>query len=283
MATNSLVFNPMAVTNAAGSFSIVSDGYVQGDAMDDPSVRNQLTQGLLASTETLPMIAGAMIYENISGGAGVSGVLGGTVGRALTLAAAAGFSVLNQAHHYLTSPQNTAPIALANMSVHFYRFGSRARIPLQIDPNLITSLQGLPIGSQVSWDYNLQRIVPFAPVTANENITSLVWSGGVVTGTTSSAHGYSVGNDITIAGAVPAGFNGDFPITSVPTTTTFTYALPVSPGTETTPGAIVAGGGLMPGKIIDLQAGNSKVYGLDPSGSGAYIWLPNGNTALVEI
>ena len=48
-------------------------------------------------------------------------------------------------------------------------------------------------------------------------------TGNVVTITTLAPHGFVVGQNVTIAGLTPAGYNGTFTITSVPTTTTFTY------------------------------------------------------------
>lgn len=68
-------------------------------------------------------------------------------------------------------------------------------------------------------------------------ITSLTWTSNVVTATTSAAHNLPNGETInlTIAGAVPAGYSGTFPCT-ITGTTTFTYPLLTNPGTETTPG-----------------------------------------------
>jgi len=69
-------------------------------------------------------------------------------------------------------------------------------------------------------------------------ITTATWSGGTATITTPSAHGFAVGQSVVIAGMVstlvPAGYNGAFVITSVPSPTTFTFALAVNPGTVTT-------------------------------------------------
>lgn len=71
-------------------------------------------------------------------------------------------------------------------------------------------------------------------------ITSLAWSGNVVTATATAPHGFTVADvlDITIAGATPAGYNGTHPCTIVDTTT-FTYPLVGNPGAETVPGTYV--------------------------------------------
>lgn len=277
-----IAFNPYITTNGRGSFSIQSDGFVQGAAMDDPAARFSLAGGVLALTETLPMWGGCAIYETTVGGVQVAGAdtLGGVVGRATSLATIAGFSCINQAHSWISSPQSEAPVGLSGMSVNFHRLGSGARIALAVDPAMVAGMQGGFTNQQVSWDFNAQRIVPFAPVAANENITAITWAGGVATVTTAAAHGYTTGDDVTIAGAVPAGFNGDYPIASTPTTTTFTYALPNNPGTETTPGVVVAGGGLLPVKLLDINVGNSKVITYDAVNNAVH-WTSSGSAVLV--
>lgn len=49
-------------------------------------------------------------------------------------------------------------------------------------------------------------------------------SSGTVTLTTSSAHGYEVGNVVEISTVVPTGYRGIFVVTAVPTTTSFSFA-----------------------------------------------------------
>lgn len=71
-------------------------------------------------------------------------------------------------------------------------------------------------------------------------ITSIAWAGafgGQATVTTTAAHGVPVNQSFTttIAGAVPAGYNGTFLATATGAST-FTYYLPVNPGSETVPG-----------------------------------------------
>lgn len=66
-------------------------------------------------------------------------------------------------------------------------------------------------------------------------ITTITWSGSVATVTTTSTHGYTTGDLITIAGMTPTGYNGTFAIT-VTSSTTFTYALVSNPGSQTVAG-----------------------------------------------
>ena len=68
-------------------------------------------------------------------------------------------------------------------------------------------------------EYDVDKIFPTITVSINNKaLTS-----NVATLTTTEAHGLSVGMQITIAD-VDATFNGEYRITTVPTTTTFTYA-----------------------------------------------------------
>lgn len=170
---SSLGYNPVQTTNATGSFNIESTGWVQGVAMDAPAIRNSLAGGVLATDETLPMWGGLGIYENVPGapspGPGV--VLGGVVGRATSITEAAaksltGFSVFDQAHHMAQTPTSEVPVSLSSMSVHFYRFGSGARIPVKCDPALI-DLQGNIITSLVMWDFVNQMLIAGTPAGAD--------------------------------------------------------------------------------------------------------------------
>jgi hypothetical protein len=68
-------------------------------------------------------------------------------------------------------------------------------------------------------EYDVDKIFPAITV----SITNKALTSNVVTLTTSTAHGLSTGMQITISG-VDATFNGEYRITGVPTTTTFTYA-----------------------------------------------------------
>jgi Dockerin type I domain/PQQ enzyme repeat len=63
-------------------------------------------------------------------------------------------------------------------------------------------------------------------------VTSLTRSAGTATATISSTTGMRAGDSITISGATPAGYNGTFTITAVPSSTTFQFAVP---GTLTSP------------------------------------------------
>mgnify|MGYP006283206889 CR=1 FL=1 len=156
--------NPFITTNAAGTFSVYSDGYVQGEAMDDPAVRYQLTSGPLASTETLPMWGGVAVSQVVPASS-VMGA-GGAVARATSLANHIGFSVFNQSYAWVVTPQSPVPLATTGMSVGFYRFGSNARIPVQCTSTLAAALVSGATNQQVLWDYTNQALIAYTSGTA---------------------------------------------------------------------------------------------------------------------
>jgi len=284
-------FNPIATTNAGGTFTIQSEGDIQGMTQDDPAVRFSLKGGYLAATEMLPMWGGVLIYEDIpnpSFNAGPNAALGSAVGRATSLVGgsfvASAISTFNQAHAMISSPQSPVPLAGSGMSVHYHRFGSGARIAVAIDPSLV-SLEGGLVGQQVSWDFNLQRLVPYVAAYPANALTALSWgtvNGGQATGSTTSPHGLAPGADFTISGVTPTGYNGAFTALAGTTGSTLVWSLPVNPGAETVLGTLVAGGGALPCRINRISTGNSMIVVYNAL-TGAASWNYSGATAVIQI
>jgi hypothetical protein len=160
--SNSISLNPMLTTTAAGLFNVNSAGFTQGDAQDNPATKFELAGGVLSTAATLPIWAGIPIKELIPAATAGNNIgLGSTVIQAASYADLDGICVANQAYGGITTPQSNAPLSGGGMSVNYYRFGSNARIPLPIDPTLV-SLDGGQISQQVSWDFTLNRIVAFS-------------------------------------------------------------------------------------------------------------------------
>ena len=59
---------------------------------------------------------------------------------------------------------------------------------------------------------------------ASRTISNVVLTSNIVTITTSVAHGYSIGDSVTVTATTNTAVNGTFKIDTVPTTTTFTYS-----------------------------------------------------------
>lgn len=99
---------------------------------------------------------------------------------------------------------------------------------------------------------------------AGQTINSITNSSLVATLTTATAHGLTTGNFVTVSGAVPAAYNGEYAIT-VTSDTTFTYTMATNPaGSASTLGTYVyglwgvVGGGATGGLNNDVFYENSQ-------------------------
>lgn len=292
-------YNPVLTTVAAGTFNTQSQGYIQGTALNDPVVRYQLSGGYLGLSETLPMWGGVGVGIQIPGAASTPDkTYGPAIVRATGLTATsatglAGFSVFDQANAMVNFAGSEVPLAASGMTVSFYELGSLARIAVAVDPALV-SLAGGAIGQQVSWDFTAQRLVKYTPTYAANTITGAVWastSGGQTTFTVSSdPTAYATaGVTIDVTGVVNTGgtstsaFNGSFiVVSSTSTTIVVTQAASVSPGTYASGGSVVAGGGALPVKVLDVAAGNSMTVSYN-SATGLANWTRSGSCAIIQI
>lgn len=165
---NGIVINPGKQTNFPGTFSVQSDGYIQGLMADDPVARYALAGGTLASTETLPMWGGVGISETIPNPATQDVSLGGIIARATGYPNLTGFSVFNQNGSGIVTPQSNVPLVTNGMNVNFFRLGSGARIAVKCDATLAAALQGGTdlINVQVAWDFTNQELITYGSGTA---------------------------------------------------------------------------------------------------------------------
>jgi hypothetical protein len=279
----------MQTTNASGTFYVKSDGLIQGVALDDPAARYALASGTLSSDEIKPMWGGIGINELVPGIS--SAIRGSTVKRAATVGDLVGFSVFNQAHNGLTTPQSPVPLFLSNMSVSFYRFGSGMRVPVKASDAVITQgSAGISVNYPIVWNFANDCIDVFSTVTADVATTDISWTAatanapGFATATTSGNHGLSVGAYVAISGAVPAAYNGTVQVLSVPSATKFTFTpVSVPAGNATTQGTVGAAAqadAVLPVKIIEMQKGNSKTVSYDAV-TGFATWNDSGNAAVI--
>lgn len=77
-------------------------------------------------------------------------------------------------------------------------------------------------------------LIPIPSEVPTSFVTTFTQSSGTATGTTASAHGYSIGMYVTIAGANESDYNGSFEILTIPTTTTFTMTVDSGASTPAT-------------------------------------------------
>jgi hypothetical protein len=124
-------------------------------------------------------------------------------------------------------------------------------------------------GILLSDEYDVDKVFPAITV----SITNKALTTNVATLTTSAAHGLSTGMQITVSG-VDATFNGEYRITGVPTTTTFTYAKTATNVTST-PVSPAGTGVAEIIHFIDYNSGTDEpVYAICDDGVYAY-WVTN--------
>ncbi|HHG9614621.1 TPA: hypothetical protein ACPY0K_000089 [Escherichia coli] len=277
-----LSLNPMATTNAAGSFGVQSDGFIQGVALDDPANRFNLASGTVAATETKPLWGGLPVAELLPGVN--SSPRGSTIRRAVSLAELEGFTVFNQAHNGLTTPQSPVPLYASGMSVSFYRLGSNMRVPLKASAQVVAlGTAGASVKTPLAWDFVNNQVTTAAAAAfagADIDTTAVTYSNGVATATTASAHGLTAGQYVKISGVAPTAYNGTVVVLSVPSTTTFTYAPGGSATTQGTIGAVAQADITLPVKVISIESGNSKTVSYD-SATGFLTWNNTDSCALV--
>ena len=124
-------------------------------------------------------------------------------------------------------------------------------------------------GVLLSDEYDVDKVFPKITV----SITNKALTSNVATLTTSAVHGLCIGMQIVITG-VDATFNGEYRITSVPTTTTFTYAKTAAD----VPSAVVSPAGTGVAEVIhfiDYNSGtDDPVFAICDDGTYAY-WVTN--------
>lgn len=297
-------FNPVLTSSAAGSFNVDADGYIQGTAMDDPSSRNWLSGGILATTETKPMWGGVAVSEAVPStaySATQNGVpaMGGQIIRATTVTAQAageltGWCVFDQNYSAISSPQSPVPLVGTGMTLNFYRKGSNARIAVACDPSLISLQTGL-ITQQVSWDFTNQILQPYDAATATQSVTSMTWSntnGGQIAVVVAAASLVgAVGDTFTVSGATNSGtlgnsvVNGSFVVNTWTDSQHFTF---LAPGTSsqyaTIAGTILLnmGVGALAVRVLDVRVGNSMTVQYNAT-TGFATWNRSGACALILV
>jgi hypothetical protein len=296
----SLPFDYITTSNAAGSFTIQTDGIVQGTLMDDPAARWALRSGVINSDEVLPMWGGVGIYEHVPNLAAGNpdNHLGNIIGRATTLTATnakglSGFSMFNQTHNAVIDAANPVPRAAPGMTFNYIRLGTGARICVAADPAL-ASLEGGVVGAQVGWDFNAQRLAPFTN-TATYAITSAVWAadnGGELTivMTVPSTVG-AVGDSVTISGATNTGTGGaaainqTFLVTEFTDASNFVLAAPAAVGVYGTIAGspvVVEGTGALACRVDAILPGNSMIVAYNGLTTRS-VWNYSGTGAIITI
>jgi hypothetical protein len=105
------------------------------------------------------------------------------------------------------------------------------------------------------------------------NVSSIVRSASVATVTVSSPHGMSVGTIVNLRDTGIAAYNGDFFVTSVPSSTSFTFTVTGAPGNVGAVGVMNAGPVLGTGPLEDPIRTAARYVNAAAAGKPEYIIL----------
>jgi hypothetical protein len=135
--------------------------------------------------------------------------------------------------------------------------------PTVVDENVIVAVTASPNGATQP-----------AAVTIAASPNGATENGFLVTITTTTAHGLSAGQSVTIAGVAVTGYNGTFPVVSAPSSTQFTYIAGAS-------GLAASGGGTAAScsATIQTQAVHGFVTGQLVTTAGIGVAGYNGTSA----
>lgn len=276
--------NPYQTSSKLGSFSAYSDGVFQGMAQADPASQNWLNMGQLIPAATLPVWGGLPIAEMSYTGVFSAGKT--TIQAAASNSTITGWTVFDQGHAGVITPgPNNVPLFYPGMDVPFYRKGTNARIAVQASSALV-SLAGGTINPSVTWNFTTGELVPTSagPTVV---ISSVVVTGSAnpytATFTTATAHGFNVGDTVTLAGNTPSGYNGTFEVIATNYgTMTFAVQLTTNPGALTVAGTaqIAAGSSTLSVTVLSIHT-NSRIVFNDPV-TGNITWS-NGTAAIIQI
>jgi uncharacterized repeat protein (TIGR01451 family) len=224
--------NPSTLTNGSGSFNanLINAGNKTITATDTAN------SSITGTSNTIAVSAAAATHF------GVSAPSSATAGSAFT------FTVTAQDPFSNTDTTYAGTVDFSGTSA-----GS---LP---NPSTLTNGTGTFTANLVTAGSQTITATDRATIVATPNGATEV--GNTVTITTAAAHGYAVGQQVTISGVGVAGYNGTFTITSIPTTTTFTYTAAAT-GLAASGGGTVTSGATGTSNTITVSAAAATHFGV---------------------
>jgi hypothetical protein len=139
--------------------------------------------------------------------------------------------------------------------------------PTVIDENSIVAIAGSPTGATQP-----------AAVNIAASPTGATQSGYLVTITTTSAHGLSAGQTVTISGVAVTNYDGTFPVVATPSSTQFTYIAGAT-------GLAASGGGTSASATVTIQTSSAHglVVGQSVDISGVAVTAYNGTYTILTV
>lgn len=184
-------FNPAQTLSPQDSFLLQTQGYVQGQMQDDQVAYQQIRQGFIASSVSGAVWAGMAVTQEIP--AINSEQQGASLILAATVADLTGFTIGNKAYNSIIVPGSTVPTASAGQTTSFMKLGSGARIAVQCDPTLASSLAGGAVNQKVAWDFTNQQLIAYTSGTALPVTVEAISSNSKIVNVSGSSYTWTTG------------------------------------------------------------------------------------------
>lgn len=157
-----ITLNPMLTTQPYGTFDSTTQGYYQGDFVDDSSSYQYLEGGQIASSVSQPIWGGMAINAAVPSTG--EGNLGALLTLATTVAGTAttsvtGFTVFTKNGAAILTPGlSNVPLLASGQTANYFSFGSNARIKVGVEASIVASLEGGSVSQTLYWDPVLQQL-----------------------------------------------------------------------------------------------------------------------------
>jgi len=151
-----ITFNPQLTTSPYGTFDVSTQGYYQGDFVDDPSTRMELASGKIGASVAQPIYGGIAITESVATNGEAS--LGTTITIATAVGNLTGWTVFTQSSNAIVTPGNTVPQLAPTQTTTFFRLGSGARIKVAVLAAEVATIEAGNINQALYWDPALQEL-----------------------------------------------------------------------------------------------------------------------------
>lgn len=150
-----LPFNPLLVSSPANTFDVVSTGAYQGSLEADPTVENQVIQGVVAKVAPFPLYGGVPIIEALVDENTLSHTY---INVSPTVNEITGVTTNFQSVGTYIYPGSNVPQAPVNGNINFFRLGSNARIWMNASAAAVASLFDGPINKRVTYNFTTMQI-----------------------------------------------------------------------------------------------------------------------------
>lgn len=146
----SITFNPALTTVPTGNFVVSTEGFYAGSTKANPSTRQRLESGVIASSVSQSLWGGMPVTVGVD--ADGSQGFGSSLTVPTSQATINGFTVFDQAYNGTIVPGNSVPLYAPGQTINYFRIGSGQTIRVQCLASLVATLEAGNADQALYWD-----------------------------------------------------------------------------------------------------------------------------------